>query len=107
MVEGVDDYEEKDFIDAKDNQGDWRVGYVVTKYPTSFSFKVRFDGWDDKYDEVFKFSSSKLLPFRAKVIGYTGQKSYSAHRISWKFDLNAHHIVCIANPETSSDALVL
>ena len=55
-------YEEGDFIDAKDNQGDWRVGFIVGKYPTTQLFKVRFDGWASKYDEVccrsFRLTSS-------------------------------------------------
>ncbi len=41
-----------DFIDAKDNQGDWRVGYIVDKNNITKTFKVRFDGWPSKYDEV-------------------------------------------------------
>ena len=49
----ADVYQEFDFIDAKDNQGDWRVGYIVGKYDHLKTFKVRFDGWQSKYDEVF------------------------------------------------------
>lgn len=45
-------YGENDFIDAKDNQGDWRVGYIVARYEHTKVFKVRFDGWPSKYDEV-------------------------------------------------------
>ncbi len=45
-------YGEFDFIDAKDNQGDWRVGYIVGKYDHLKTYKVRFDGWQSKYDEV-------------------------------------------------------
>lgn len=26
-----DTYHEHDFIDAKDNQGDWRVGYIIAQ----------------------------------------------------------------------------
>ena len=48
----ADVYQEFDFIDAKDNQGDWRVGYIVGKYDHLKTFKVRFDGWQSKYDEV-------------------------------------------------------
>lgn len=47
-----DVYQEGDFIDAKDNQADWRVGYIVAKVDHSKTFKVRFDGWSSKYDEV-------------------------------------------------------
>lgn len=47
-------YGENDFIDAKDNQGDWRVGYIVARYDTTRVFKVRFDGWPSKYDEVLR-----------------------------------------------------
>lgn len=49
-----------DFIDAKDNQGDWRVGYIVDKNETLKSFKVRFDGWPSKYDEYYQFDNPKL-----------------------------------------------
>ena len=45
-----DIYSVDDFIDAKDNQGDWRVGYIVEKNVTNKYFKVRFDGWSTKYD---------------------------------------------------------
>ena len=45
-------YNVDDFIDAKDNQGDWRVGYIIAKNDHLKTFKVRFDGWSSKYDEV-------------------------------------------------------
>lgn len=48
----VDVYEEWDFIDAKDNMADWRVGIIVEKNDQIKQMKVRFDGWPSKYDEV-------------------------------------------------------
>ena len=45
-------YEVGDFIDAKDNQGDWRVATIIDKTENNKLFKVRFDGWASKYDEV-------------------------------------------------------
>ena len=51
MVE-VEEYKEGDFIDAKDNQSDWRVAEIVYKNQHNQIFKVRFDGWQSKYDEV-------------------------------------------------------
>lgn len=48
----VDVYEEWDFLDAKDNMGDWRVGIIVEKNERTKQMKVRFDGWPSKYDEV-------------------------------------------------------
>lgn len=39
-----------DFVDAKDNQSDWRVGYIIEKNANTRFFKVRFDGWGAKYD---------------------------------------------------------
>ena len=48
----ADLYKEGDFIDAKDNQGDWRVGYILAKNIEKKTFKLRFDGWASKYDEV-------------------------------------------------------
>jgi hypothetical protein len=43
-------YNEGDFIDAKDNQGDWRIGFILAKLNQSKMFKIRFDGWAQKYD---------------------------------------------------------
>lgn len=43
-------YKEEDFIDAKDSQGDWRVGYIIAKLDHLKNFKVHFDGWSSKYD---------------------------------------------------------
>lgn len=43
-------YQVGDFIDAKDNQGDWRVGFITDKNYLTKTFKVRFDGWASKYD---------------------------------------------------------
>jgi len=43
-------YNPGDFIDAKDNQGDWRVGYIIEKHMPAQLLKVRFDGWSAKYD---------------------------------------------------------
>mgnify|MGYP003463084457 CR=1 FL=1 len=47
-----DVYQEWDFVDAKDNQGDWRMGVIVEKNDKSKIWKVRFDGWPAKWDEV-------------------------------------------------------
>lgn len=66
-------YNINDFIDAKDNQGDWQVNIIEKNVNTEF-FKVRFDGWGEKYDEIYRFSSPKLVQFRTIVVGYTGQK---------------------------------
>ena len=49
-------YKEEDFIDAKDNQGDWRVGYIINKMDHLKTYKIRFDGWSSKYDEVISTS---------------------------------------------------
>lgn len=77
-------------MDAKDNQGDWRVGYIVEKNLHTKLFKVRFDGWSAKYDEYYRFSSAKLIDFRGMVIGYTGQKKNPGIRPDWKFTLSDH-----------------
>jgi hypothetical protein len=79
-----------DFIDTKDNQGDWRVGYIVEKNQNKI-FKVRFDGWASKHDELFLFNSQKLSDFRSIVIGYTGQKVNPGTRSGWKFTQKAHN----------------
>jgi hypothetical protein len=49
-----------DFIDAKDNQGDWRVGLIVEKSEVTKTFKVRFDGWSSKYDEVLDWLNNSF-----------------------------------------------
>ena len=85
-----DIYQLDDFIDAKDNQGDWRVGYLVQKNDHLRIWKVRFDGWSQKYDELYRFTSTKLLDFRSVVVGYTGQKKNPGIRNEWKFSLPDH-----------------
>lgn len=79
-----------DFIDAKDNQSDWRVGFIVEKNANAKYFKVRFDGWGEKYDEHYRFNSPKLAEFRSIVVGYTGQKKNPGVRNDWKFTLEGH-----------------
>ena len=81
----ADLYQEGYFIDAKDNQGDWRVGYIIEKNVNSRFFKIRFDGWSSKYDEFFKFTTFRLADFRSVVVGYTGQKKNPGIRNDWKF----------------------
>jgi len=83
-------YNINDFIDAKDNQGDWRVGYIIEKNLNTRFFKVRFDGWGEKYDEIYRFSSPKLVQFRTIVVGYTGQKKNPGIRAGWKFNMKTH-----------------
>ena len=85
-----ENYDLNDFIDAKDNQGDWRVGYIVEKNINTRFFKVRFDGWSQKYDELYRFASTKLVDFRSVVVGYTGQKKNPGIRNEWKFSLPDH-----------------
>ena len=67
-------YKEGDFIDAKDNQADWRVGYIVAKNENIQSFKVRFDGWSSKYDEVH--------PEKLSIISSTPSSSSPSGRSS-------------------------
>jgi hypothetical protein len=43
-------YNVGDFLDAKDNQGDWRVGLILEKNDSKKTFNIRFDGWASKYD---------------------------------------------------------
>lgn len=83
-------YNVYDFIDAKDSQGDWRVGYIIEKNANTRFYKVRFDGWGTKYDEYYRFTSPKLSHFRSIVIGYTGQKKNQAIRTDWKFTMKTH-----------------
>jgi hypothetical protein len=67
-------YQVEDFIDARDNQGDWRVGYIVGKYDNLKSFKVRFDGWSSKYDEV-RIRTFRASGTTASSLGLLGVRS--------------------------------
>lgn len=105
--EVCDSYHEHSFLDARDAEGDWRVGYVLERNEKARYFRVRFDGWQAKWDEVISFeiqtyffSSPKLRHFRTMTLGYTGQKVHAAIRPGWKFDMKRHEEV---NPPTHSE----
>lgn len=52
------------FIDAKDSFSNWCVAYIIELIPDSEMLKVRFDGWSNKWNEYYKYSSAKIAPFR-------------------------------------------
>jgi glutathionyl-hydroquinone reductase len=68
-----------DFIDAKDSQGDWRVGYIVDKNDMTKTFKVRFDGWSGKYDEVHK-PNNLVLPIQQSKTEIIQESSNGIYR---------------------------
>jgi hypothetical protein len=60
-----------DFIDAVDTVQKWCLAQVVARDETAV--RVHFDGWSNKYDQAFRWTSYKLAPFRRLSRGYTGQ----------------------------------
>lgn len=66
------------------------MGLIVEKNVANRNFKVRFDGWEAKYDENYRFNSPKLAHFRSIVTGYTGKKKFPATRPDWKFNIKTH-----------------
>lgn len=44
------EYKIKNWVDAKDTQGIWRLGRIVKKLDDRVV--VTFDGWSEKYDQV-------------------------------------------------------
>ena len=59
-LELSDSYQEHSFIDARDAEGEWRVGYVLNRNEKTRYFKIRFDGWQAKWDEVSHFRLSSF-----------------------------------------------
>lgn len=66
------------------------MGLIVDKNLFTKHYKIRFDGWESKYNEPYKFGSPKLSHFRSIVIGYTGKKRFPGVRDDWKFNGKIH-----------------
>ncbi|OMJ95660.1 hypothetical protein SteCoe_907 [Stentor coeruleus] len=66
-----DFYKQKSWCDAKDTLGIWRVGRI--KKRTKTIIIVHFDGWSDKWKQIYCLHSTLIAPFRMHSKGYTGQ----------------------------------
>jgi hypothetical protein len=54
-----------------DSVSKWCLAQVVAKDDTSVS--CHFDGWSNKWDLTYRWTSYKIAPFRRSSKGYTGQ----------------------------------
>ncbi|OMJ74131.1 hypothetical protein SteCoe_27019 [Stentor coeruleus] len=66
-----DFYKQKSWCDAKDTLGVWRVGRIRKR--TKTIVVVHFDGWSDKWKQIYCLHSTLIAPFRMHSKGYTGQ----------------------------------
>ena len=64
-------YKRKNWCDAKDGLGIWRMGRVKQRIKDFVT--VTFDGWSDKWKQVYCLHSELIAPFRMNSKGYTGQ----------------------------------
>lgn len=73
------------YVDAKDGLNNWCVGEIVDVNKQEQTVKVHFEGWGQRYDEVFKFNSLRINFFRKYSEGYTGQKKNALRKFSINF----------------------
>lgn len=72
QIQKVQDfYKQKSWCDAKDTLGVWRVGRIRKRTKTIAI--VHFDGWSDKWKQIYCLHSTLIAPFRMHSKGYTGQ----------------------------------
>lgn len=57
-------------IDAKDTLSNWCVATIIEVCNTDDTIKVRFDGWSSHWNEWYKFTSSRIAPFRKYSKGF-------------------------------------
>jgi len=74
----------KCWVDAKDSNGIWRLGRVKKNLEDD-SLLVSFDGWSEKYNQIFPLNSTDVAPLRMHTRGYTGQlkitlRDYELHK---------------------------
>ncbi len=67
------DYKVGSFIDSKDTVNTWCVATIVDINRDNKKITVHFDGWSNKWDEVYFYSGAKVAPFRKFSSGYSGQ----------------------------------
>lgn len=74
MSDWLRDYQVGSFIDSRDTMNTWCTGQVVEINHNHKYLIVHYEGWSEKWDKRFSFSSSLIAPFRKKSVLYTGQK---------------------------------
>lgn len=52
------------YIDAKDSMSNWCVANIIEVCNDDDTIRVKFDGWGNRWNEWYKFTSSKIAPFR-------------------------------------------
>ena len=60
-----------EYIDAMDTVSKWCLAQVIARDDTAA--RCHFDGWSSKWDLSYRWTSSKIAPFRRYSRGYTGQ----------------------------------
>ncbi|OMJ74578.1 hypothetical protein SteCoe_26477 [Stentor coeruleus] len=85
MSEWISDYQEDSFIDSRDTMNTWCTGRVLAINFDSKWIRIRYDGWSEKWDNTFSFTSNRIAPFRKKSELYTGQKGTAIR--DWEFSL--------------------
>jgi hypothetical protein len=71
-INSIDHYQKGEYCDAQDETKQWCVGEIIER--TDDKIKVHFEGWSNKFDEVWSFKNRKVEHFRRYSRGYTGQK---------------------------------
>lgn len=85
MSEWISDYQEGSFIDSRDTMNTWCTSRVLAINFDSKWIRIRYDGWSEKWDNTFSFTSNRIAPFRKKSELYTGQKCTAIR--TWEFSL--------------------
>ena len=80
----LDFYKLKNWCDAKDETGVWRVGRIKRRDKTRLH--IVFDGWSETYKRIYCIHSDMIAPFRMHTVGYTGQKTKALR--DWDFGEN-------------------
>ena len=52
------------YIDARDSTNNWCLANIIEVCNDDDTIKVRFDGWAAKWNEWYKFTNSRIAPFR-------------------------------------------
>lgn len=86
MSEWLCEYQQGSFIDSRDTMNTWCIGKVLEINKESKYVKVRYDGWSEKWDGTFHFSSNRIAPFRKNSELYTGQKGIAIRDYTYSRD---------------------
>lgn len=68
----VSSLKEDMYVDVMDKVKIWRSGKIVRRKDKIA--EVGFEGWTKKWNETKKLNTGLVLPFRAKISGYSGPK---------------------------------